>query len=108
MIMKKLNLLIIGLSVYLLGFAQVAYAQNPPRIEELGGILDSVFSQILPIGGLLAVGMIVYGGYMWLISGGDSSKIAQAQGTLTWAIGGLVFLVIFGMILKSVFDFLGN
>lgn len=107
-IMKKLNIFVLTLFVYGTLFTKSAYAQNPPRIEDLGGIFDNIFAQVLPIGGLLAVGMIVYGGYMWLASGGDPGKIQQAQGTLTWSIGGLIFLVIFGLILESVFDFLGN
>lgn len=85
-----------------------SYAAEPPRIDQIGGILDSVFSKIIPIGGLLTVVMIVYGGYMWMISEGDPGKIKQAQGVLTWAIFGLVFLFIFSTVLKSIFDFIGN
>jgi hypothetical protein len=43
---------------------------------------------------------------MWIVSGGDPSRVKQAQGTLTWAILGLVIvLVIFG-ILRIVINFL--
>lgn len=84
------------------------YAQNPPRIEELGGILDAVFDKLLPIGGLLAVGMVIFGGYMWIVSNGDPAKLKQSQGILTWAILGLVFLFLFETVLKSIFDFIGN
>ncbi len=80
----------------------------PPRLDEIGGILDSVLQLILPIGGLLAVIMIVYGGYMWMLSSGDPGKLKQAQGTLTWAIFGLIFLAIFRTVLKSILDFIGN
>ncbi len=105
--MKKIYTSITALVLFLYS-AGTAYAAEPPRIDQIGGILDSVFSKVVPIGGLLAVGMIVFGGYMWMISEGDPGKIKQAQGTLTWAIAGLIFLVIFGIVLKSVFDFLGN
>lgn len=105
--MKTLEKILVTIFLITVSGSKV-YAQNPPKIDELGNILDSVFSQILPIGGLLAVGMLVYGGYMWLISGGDPGKVKQAQGTLTWAIFGLIFLVIFGIVLREIFDFLGT
>ncbi len=80
----------------------------PPRIGEIGGILDNVMGYLTPIGALLAVGMIVYAGYMWMMSSGDANKTGEAQGTITWAVVGLVFLVVFRWILKIVFDFLGQ
>jgi hypothetical protein len=46
---------------------------------------------------ILALFFLVYGGIRWIISGGDKQKIAQARGTLTYAIIGLlvVFLSFF-------------
>lgn len=78
----------------------------PPQFTDLGGILDTVLSYIFPIGAILAVIMIVYGGYMWMMSAGDPGKIKSAQGTLTWAIIGLVFLGIFGLIVDEIIKFI--
>lgn len=105
--MRKAYFGVITFITYLFVIPSV-YAQNPPRFEEIGGILDAFFDKLLPIGGLLAVGMVVYGGYMWMAAGGDSAKIKQAQGTLTWSVLGLVFLYIFQAVLKIIFDFIGN
>jgi type IV secretory pathway VirB2 component (pilin) len=80
----------------------------PPKLADIGGILDNVFNLIMPVGGLIAVIMIIYGGYMWIMSGGDAQKTQQAQGTLTWAVLGLVFLFVIRMVLKVVFDFIGT
>lgn len=80
----------------------------PPRIEELGNVLGSVLDLITPIGAVIAVAMIIYGGYMWMMAGGDPGKLKQAQGTLTWSVLGLVFIALTRMILKLVFDFLGS
>ena len=45
---------------------------------------------------------------MWIVSGGDPGRVKQAQGTLTWAIFGLVIvLVIFGL-LRIVINFLSQ
>lgn len=87
--------------------ASPIYAQEtpPPRIEEILVSIDGLFQWIFPIGGILAVAMIIYGGYMWIISGGDPSKKQAAQGTLTWAIIGLVFLFLIGAILQAILEF---
>lgn len=84
------------------------YAANPPQIGQASGMLDGILDVITPLGGLLVVGMIVMGGYMYMVAAGDPQKTQTAQGTITWAIIGLVFLVTFRMILAAVFDFLGN
>lgn len=91
-----------------LAFPAVVYAAAPPKLAEIGSILDNVFTLILPIGGFISVGMGVYGGYVWMTSGGDSAKIQEAQGTITWAIFGLIFLGIFKFILTAVFDFIAS
>ena len=104
--MKRKSLLISSFtSMFLLVSGSAAYAQ--PRIDGLVDIFKNVMELVFPLGGLVAVMMIVYGGYMWMIAGGDPNKTKQAQGTLTWAILGLVFLAVFGLLLDLVFDFLG-
>lgn len=84
------------------------YAQAPPKLDEASGLLDGIFDRILPIAGFMALAMVVWGGYMWMMSAGDPGKVKQAQGTITWSIIGLVFVVLVGMILTVVFDFIGG
>jgi hypothetical protein len=81
------------------------YAQ-PPTLQEGTAMIERVFAIFIPLGALLAVAMIIYGGYMWMMSNGDPAKVKQAQGTLTWSVIGLVFLWIFRSILLVVFGFL--
>lgn len=82
-------------------------SDEPPKLIELLPPLEEIFDLVLPIGALIAVGMMIYGGYMWIISGGDPSKKQLAQGTLTWSIIGLVFLFLIKAILTVLLDFLG-
>jgi len=92
-------------------FASPVYAQydtEPPRIELIFGPIENIFDLILPIGALIAVGMLIYGGYMWIISGGDPGKKQVAQGTLTWAVIGLVFLFLIKAILTVILEFVGS
>ena len=84
---------------------KVYAADMPPRIEELFSIADSVMDKLLPIAVILCVAMFVVGGYMWIISGGNPDSMKKAQGTMTWAAVGLVFIFLIRAILSVVLDF---
>jgi hypothetical protein len=104
--MKKIFTKIIALPVFFL--ANPVFAQDePPTLEgNIAPIVDKVMGYLFPVAVLISLIFVVMGGYMWIISGGDPSRVKQAQGTLTWAILGLVIvLVIFG-ILEIVINFL--
>ena len=77
---------------------------EPPRLEVLLDSLSKIISFIFPIGELAAVGMTIYGGYLWMTSGGEPDKKKRAQGTLTWSIAGLAFLYLIKMLLSIVVD----
>ncbi|MBU1119975.1 pilin [Patescibacteria group bacterium] len=80
---------------------------EPPTLGEgIDGILDNVMKLIFPIAGIVCVVFIIIGGYTWIASAGDPAKIQQAQGTLTWAIIGLVFVLIAALIISTVTKFL--
>jgi len=93
-------------------YAQLTYddiaAANswPPTLEQIANTVDGLFDYIFPIGALLAVAMLIYGGYMWIISGGDPARKQQAQGVLTWSVIGLVFLFLIKAILTVLVEFL--
>jgi len=100
--MKKIFAKIISLPIFF--FANPVFAQTdpepPPKLaENIQPIIDNILDYLFPIAVLLSFVFIIVGGYMWIISGGDPARAKQAQGTLTWAILGLVIvLVIFGII----------
>ena len=77
---------------------------EPPRLEVLLDSLSKIISFIFPIGVLAAVGMTIYGGYLWMTSGGEPDKKKRAQGTLTWSIAGLAFLYLIKMLLSILVD----
>jgi len=79
---------------------------NPPKIEELFYSIDGLFKYLIPVGIFLAIAFVVVGGYMWMTSAGNPDKVKQAQGTLTWAIIGLVFILLVGLLLRTVIDYL--
>ncbi|MDD3474839.1 MAG: pilin [Candidatus Dojkabacteria bacterium] len=79
---------------------------DPKKIEDLFSGFDTVVKYLVPVGILLAVIFIVIGGYTWISSSGDPEKVKQAQGTLTWSIIGLVFILIVGLLLNTIVDYL--
>ncbi|MDY0097257.1 MAG: pilin [Candidatus Dojkabacteria bacterium] len=107
MIMEKI-LRIISSPVYAqLTYDDIAAANSwPPTLEQLANSFDGIFDYIFPAGALLAVAMLIYGGYMWIISGGDPARKQQAQGVLTWSVIGLVFLFLIKAILTVLVEFL--
>jgi hypothetical protein len=45
---------------------------------------------------------------MWISSTGNPDKVKQAQGTLTWAILGLVFILLAGLLIKTLVDYVAG
>lgn len=78
---------------------------EPPKIGELFAGLDSFLEMLLPFGVLVAVVFIVVGGYMWMTSAGNPDKVKQAQGTLTWAIIGLIFILVASLLITTIIDY---
>jgi len=83
-------------------FSTPVLAQEPPRLEVLAEAVDKILGYIFPAGVLIAVIMVIVGGYMWIVSGGDPARKQQAQGTLTWAVICLVLLFLINGILRAI------
>ena len=82
-------------------------ADRPPELdgEMLQRFLDNVvYRYVYPIAGLICFIFIVKGGYMWMMSSGDPDKVKQAQGTLTWSVIGLIFVVITRLLMGVILD----
>jgi hypothetical protein len=97
----------------LLFVASPVYADLPPALwgtysdptgVSVDGILSKVLSYLFPIAGIACVIFIIIGGYTWIVSAGDPAKVKQAQGTLTWAIIGLIFVLIAALVITTLMD----
>jgi len=112
-IIRYINLL----SIFYLGLLSrhVAYAQtaapgvapvkvyNPIEAESVPQLVNSIVKQILGIVGALALFMFVYGGVLWMTSGGNSSRLEKGRETLIWATIGLVIIFSSYAILNFIF-----
>lgn len=96
--------------LFLFGFSSKSFSQpggDPPQID---GIWDMVWNGVeyfFYFVGIIAVIMVVYGAYMWMLSSGDPQKVKQAQGVLTWSVIGLILYSIIFILLSFVFDIFG-
>jgi hypothetical protein len=108
--MNILNKTILA-SASLLLTATPAFADDPAKLfsgsVSFGSILDRGMQIAFYLAGGVCVVFIIMGGYMWMISAGDPSKVKQAQGTLTWAVIGLVIILLAVVILKVITTFIG-
>ena len=68
-------------------------------INNLITTIITIFSWIV---GVLAVIMIIYAGFLYVSSGGDSGKISTAKNTLIYAIIGVVIVAFSQVIVKFV------
>ena len=48
--------------------------------------------------------MIIYGGFRYITSGGDSGKVTGAKNTIIYAVIGLVIVVLAQVIVKFILD----
>lgn len=77
----------------------------PPEIGQLFAGLDKALDFLLPFGVVLSIIFIIIGGYMWMTSAGNPDKVKQAQGTLTWAIIGLVLILLASLLIRMIIEY---
>jgi len=79
-----------GLTVNSGGNCQTT-SNGTQQVNHFIGTIVNVFTGIV---GVVAVIMIVVGGFQYITSGGDSSKISTAKNTIIYAIIGLIFVAL--------------
>ena len=68
-------------------------------IKNLAKTLVNILSVIV---GIASVIMIIYGGFRYVVSGGDSGSVGNAKNTLVYAIVGLIIVALAQVIVKFV------
>lgn len=121
--MKRFKILLASFAVALLGALSLAPAAPVAAIdpladacrnnggsaicknddEQAGNLIDTLVDVLLYVVGILAVIMIIVGGIMYTISGGDAGKVTKAKNTLTYAIVGLLVAFIAFALVNWVF-----
>ncbi len=70
-------------------------------VKTIVGAALNIVSIVIGIAGVL---MIMIGGFRYITAGGDASKTASAQGTIIWALVGLVVAALSQVIVRFVLD----
>ena len=65
-------------------------AEDHAGSTDLMKTLNTIISVVVGVLGLLAVAIIIYGGFMYTTSAGDASKIKKAKDTIMYGVVGLV------------------
>jgi hypothetical protein len=71
------------------------------KITKLARNIVNVFSILV---GIIAVIMIIFGGFRYITSGGDSNRVGGAKNTLIYAIIGLIIVALAQVIVKFVLN----
>jgi hypothetical protein len=72
-------------------------------VAKIAGLIDTLMN----FAGLVAVVMLVYGGYMMITSGGDPEKVEKGQSSISGAVIGLIVVFVAKLVIVYVADFLG-
>jgi hypothetical protein len=81
---------------------------KPAKETDLKTIISNAIFVVLGFLGIIAIIMIVIGGLMWMISGGNEEKAKKARGILVNAIIGLFIVLLAYVITYWVVDVLGT
>ena len=70
--------------------------------DEINKLISDVINFLSLIVGVVAVIMIIVGGFRYIISGGDSNNVSSAKNTILYAIIGLIIVALSQTIVKFV------
>lgn len=65
-------------------------------------IISNILTDLSVIAAYLIVGYIIYGGYLYMLSGGDAAKVSSAKKTLTNAFIGLGITILANVIFTAI------
>ncbi len=88
--------------------AQSVSLTNPITSDDIPSLIGNVIKAILSIVGSLALVMFIYGGFTWMLAGGNSEKVKKGKDILTWAAIGLVVIFSSYALVKFVIEQVGG
>lgn len=96
------------LTLSLPGFGQV---QTPPNIpsgaSSPSDIINLGLALLVTLGIVASLVFVLYGGVLWATSQGDKAKVDRARRTITYAIVGLIIVILSFTIIRVVGYLLG-
>ncbi|MBI2473442.1 TrbC/VirB2 family protein [Candidatus Uhrbacteria bacterium] len=77
---------------------------NPLYTTDIRDVIGRIIQAVLGVTGAVALLMFVYGGFLWLISGGETEKVKKGKDTMKWAILGLAVIIGAYMIVSTIIN----
>ena len=74
--------------------------------EFIWKIILNVVYDLFAVIGVIATGFVIYGGYMFILAGGDPGKVAKAKKILTSAIIGILVAISATVIVNTITSFI--
>jgi len=84
------------------GTGKVTLCTPNTSTASVAAIIQAVTNWILGFGGALAILMIIYGGVIYVTSAGNEKRVTQAKQILTFAIIGLIVILLALVIVQFV------
>lgn len=106
--MKKFLSLLVLSAPSILGYIIVVpnlstvYADNPAEIGQIVLIIKNIIKLLVPAAAIAFLLMLIIGGVQFVMSGGDAKAAAGARSTLTYALIGVILVVVVWLILLLV------
>lgn len=70
------------------------YIKSPVSFTTLGGLINRIMEFLVPTAGVILFLVLIWGGYDFIMSGGEPDKIKSGRAKITSGIIGLVLLVL--------------
>lgn len=113
--MKKFYNKIVGLALLTVpttvfaqtGIEPTVQPTNLPTEADFGTLLTQVINWFLGLVGLIAVLMLIFGGYRYLTAGGNDDAVTKAKNTILYAIIGIVVVILSYAIVATITNALG-
>jgi predicted permease len=77
---------------------------NPTNGVSLNSVIKAIINILSLVVGVVAVIMVIIGGFRYITSGGDSNNVTSAKNTILYAIVGLVVVALAQAIVKFVLN----
>ena len=110
---KKIIVPIVGVLALIPTYTYAISASDLPVIRLLApedsvnpsSILTNIINFILEFAAGIAILMIIIGGIMYMVSGGNDDRVGKAKKLITNAVLGLIVIILAGIIVAFVSDF---
>ena len=98
----KLPIIFSLVTLFVAVVSPVYAIKDPAEISDIVDILARIINLLAPVAAIALFIMILVAGFQFLTSGGDPKSVAAARTTLTYAIIGVILVVVVWLILTLI------